>query len=517
MGGGEIQNQEKKQRLVFPVGLTMAKLRRLNRQSLINLDLISQTCRTISRTCRLSAALIWFAFLFSGLCSSDAASKTIVGYVNGTIILPCQTNRTDNLLTVEWSKDRGSIITLLFRHGHETIEEKNKAFLNRTSISVDGVKQGDISQTITELRLSDEGQYECRTRLGSQLQIEATLNLIVGAVSEPQLSFVPPGLTLECRAEGWSPEPNITFLDASGNEMKAEPAHVALRPAGYFTVTRRLSLQTDTDRVNCSIYQPLLNQRRNATVYVPGNCMKYCYKEILITGVITGAAFVLVYILWKKQTLLFPFFTRRTQKPSHPTQQANPTAAPRDQAEPAGNTYLSKQIEELKSNIFEKDQLIAKLEADLKELQSKCNTAQQQDRPETDQSSSRQQINQQGNTPPTASLTSLSGKSDQTSKGKGSKPGFSVQHLPTAPLKSGTQKSLPALSISSGAASSGSSLAPATNESNIFRSGSFSGILPTSVRSPRRYTMPNNRFMVLADLAEESESLISEKTKQNHK
>ncbi|XP_038161176.1 selection and upkeep of intraepithelial T-cells protein 5-like isoform X3 [Cyprinodon tularosa] len=503
MGGGEIQNQEKKQRLVFPVGLTMAKLRRLNRQSLINLDLISQTCRTISRTCRLSAALIWFAFLFSGLCSSaDAASKTIVGYVNGTIILPCQTNRTDNLLTVEWSKDRGSIITLLFRHGHETIEEKNKAFLNRTSISVDGVKQGDISQTITELRLSDEGQYECRTRLGSQLQIEATLNLIVGAVSEPQLSFVPPGLTLECRAEGWSPEPNITFLDASGNEMKAEPAHVALRPAGYFTVTRRLSLQTDTDRVNCSIYQPLLNQRRNATVYVPGNCMKYCYKEILITGVITGAAFVLVYILWKKQTLLFPFFTRRTQKPSHPTQQANPTAAPRDQAEPAGNTYLSKQIEELKSNIFEKDQLIAKLEADLKELQSKCNTAQQQDRPETDQSSSRQQINQQGNTPPTASLTSLSGKSDQTSKGKGSKPGFSVQHLPTAPLKSGTQKSLPAL---------------ATNESNIFRSGSFSGILPTSVRSPRRYTMPNNRFMVLADLAEESESLISEKTKQNHK
>uniref|UniRef100_A0A3Q2GMF1 Selection and upkeep of intraepithelial T-cells protein 5-like n=1 Tax=Cyprinodon variegatus TaxID=28743 RepID=A0A3Q2GMF1_CYPVA len=516
MGGGEIQNQEKKQRLVFPVGLTMTKLRRLNRQSLINLDLISQTCRTISRTCRLSAALFWFAFLFSGLCAStaDAASKTIVGYVNGTITLPCQTNRTDNLLTVEWSKDRGSIITLLFRHGQETIEEKNKAFLNRTSISVDGVKQGDISQTITELRLSDGGQYECKTRLGSQLQIEATLNLIVGAVSEPQLLFVPLGLTVECRAEGWFPEPNITFLDASGNEMKAEPAHGALQPTGYFTVTRRLSLQTDTDRVNCSVYQPLLNQRRNA--YVPGFCMKYCYKEILITGVITGAAFVLVYILWKKQRLLFPFFTCRTQKPSHPTQQANPTAAPRDQAEPAENTYFSKQIEELKSNIFEKDKLIAKLEADLKELQSKCNTAQQQDRPETDQSSSRQQINQQGNTPPTASLTSLSGKSDQTSKGKGSKPGFSVQHLPTAPLKSGTQKSLPALSISSGAASSGSSLAPATNESNIFRSGSFSGIRPTSVQALRRNTMPANRFMVLADLAEESESLISEKTKQNH-
>ncbi|MEQ2197704.1 hypothetical protein XENOCAPTIV_002209, partial [Xenoophorus captivus] len=113
--------------------------------------------------------------------SGDVAPKRIVGYVNQTISLPCRTNRTSELLTVEWSKEGITPnITLLYRHGSETVEEKNPAFLNRTRLTVNGREDGNISQTIFKLQLSDEGRYQCRTRVGKQLQVEATLELLVG-------------------------------------------------------------------------------------------------------------------------------------------------------------------------------------------------------------------------------------------------------------------------------------------------------------------------------------------------
>ncbi|MEQ2188258.1 hypothetical protein GOODEAATRI_013181 [Goodea atripinnis] len=105
----------------------------------------------------------------------------IVGYVNQTISLPCRTNRTSELLTVEWSKEGITPnITLLYRHGSETVEEKNPAFLNRTRLTLNGGEDGNISQTIFKLQRSDEGRYQCRTRVGKQLQVEATLELLVG-------------------------------------------------------------------------------------------------------------------------------------------------------------------------------------------------------------------------------------------------------------------------------------------------------------------------------------------------
>lgn len=116
--------------------------------------------------------------------SADVAPKTVVANENETVTLPCRTNQTSDLLTVEWSKaEMTPNITLLYRHGFETVEEKNSAFLNRTSFILEEVKLGNISQVISKLRLSDGGRYLCRTMVGKQQQVEAVLDLIVGRSS----------------------------------------------------------------------------------------------------------------------------------------------------------------------------------------------------------------------------------------------------------------------------------------------------------------------------------------------
>ncbi|MEQ2314819.1 hypothetical protein AMECASPLE_015887 [Ameca splendens] len=500
----------------------MTKLHRVYRQTTVDVNFIPQTSRTYTRTsgfvCLVASVLCCFPV------SGDVAPKRIVGYVNQTISLPCRTNRKSELLTVEWSKEGITPnITLLYRHGSETVEEKNPAFLNRTRLTLNGGEDGNISQTIFKLQRSDEGRYQCRTWVGKQLQVEATLELLVGAVSEPELTFVPHsangGVTLECTAEGWYPAPEITLHDEEGNEMEDEEPRISWDSAGYYTVTRRGSLQTATNRVTCSVHQPLLNQRRNKEMYILDNCMASCkysnIASVLVTMVASALCCLTVFLFWKKYGCSF-----QSKESPLPQQEINPSTVHWDQAGHVRYTELQQENNVLRSHISEKDEMISKLKAEIEEHKSKYTSTQQQDQPTTDPRSSlngSQQVNQPldySSTPPAATGTSHNPKSDKLSKTKGSKSAVSKQHLTPVPLKK--DKSTPAPFTNNGVASSSSSSASTSKEKNILRSSSFSGLRPSNVKSPRRHTMSNNPFSVLAELQEESEYLISEKINQKH-
>lgn len=80
--------------------------------------------------------------------------------------------------------------------------------------------------------------------------------VFVGAVSEPKLSVVPGvgrGVTLQCEANCWFPEPEVTFVDAQGNSISAENPKRDQDSRGCFTVTRRVTVQTAPNRFNFSL------------------------------------------------------------------------------------------------------------------------------------------------------------------------------------------------------------------------------------------------------------------------
>lgn len=79
--------------------------------------------------------------------------------------------------------------------------------------------------------------------------------VFVVAVSEPKLSLVPAvdgGVTLQCEAYRWFPEPELTFLDEQGNNIKAEDPKSNQDSGRCFTVTRRVTVQTASSRFNIS-------------------------------------------------------------------------------------------------------------------------------------------------------------------------------------------------------------------------------------------------------------------------
>ncbi|XP_060887295.1 butyrophilin-like protein 8 isoform X2 [Labrus mixtus] len=224
-------------------------------------------------------------------CNPEDRVKTIRAFAGDPVILPCHTNVSES--TVEWSStvEEGLVpkTVLVFRDGCETHEMKDPAYWYRSSLIMDQLKNGNISLRISNVQLSDAGNYTCKM-IRKEDHRNVLIELIVGAVSEPKLSFIPTvgvGVTLQCEASCWFPKPEITFLDDDDNIISAEDPKSELGPRGCFNITRRVTLQTATNRVSCRVHQPDMNQTRVTETFIPDGCMRSCTESILITVLVT--------------------------------------------------------------------------------------------------------------------------------------------------------------------------------------------------------------------------------------
>uniref|UniRef100_A0A3B3SZE5 Ig-like domain-containing protein n=1 Tax=Paramormyrops kingsleyae TaxID=1676925 RepID=A0A3B3SZE5_9TELE len=70
--------------------------------------------------------------------------------------VPVDKTQRSNTDTVHWEKDGQTV--LLLQSGSSN---KSSGFENRYSMSVDKVRFGDLSLTISKVRYSDQGTYQC--------------------------------------------------------------------------------------------------------------------------------------------------------------------------------------------------------------------------------------------------------------------------------------------------------------------------------------------------------------------
>lgn len=425
-------------------------------------------------------------------CTGTAASANnvpkIVASAGETVLLPCSTTASGDVPTVEWRKDDRSTFAFLYRDGCETFEMKNAVFRYRTNLIRDELHNGNLSLVISNVQPSDSGKYQCVIRKNKETVI-AILELFVGAVSEPKLSVVPDeggGLTLQCEAKCWFPEPLITFLDDQGNKISAEDPKRDDESQWCLTVTRRVTLQTATKRVTCRVHQPEINTTRESKIYIPDECRKSYTQTIVITAVVTAIVVVCI-------CALAHFLVKRG--------------------------YLSVGRQKLSS---EKDELIKQLTKELNDLKSRQSPAQQpsqsSNNPRSSPGTSECGIPPPPNSPyqskplkPASSANGSHPKSAALSQTKDSKPVASGQNPARSPqMKRNSHGRRSLVSITNGAASSNP---PDSTEKLLPRSMSLSEKRPRIgiPRSPHRNTLPgmsNNPFDVLADLPEDENPLI---------
>nr|XP_020444499.1 butyrophilin subfamily 1 member A1-like [Monopterus albus] len=148
----------------------------------------------------------------TGWFSVRGAPEKVLALAGGYVVLPCSFNITASSYfpTVEWSKkDLRSNIIFLYRDGCETYEMKNPAYEFRTSLIAKDLKNGDVSLRISDVQLSDAGQYQCMRLWKNSHKDITVVELAVDAVSEPRLSVVSAEggrVTLQCEVKCSVPE-----------------------------------------------------------------------------------------------------------------------------------------------------------------------------------------------------------------------------------------------------------------------------------------------------------------------
>ncbi|KAM9400849.1 putative selection and upkeep of intraepithelial T-cells protein 1 homolog [Salvelinus alpinus] len=199
----------------------------------------------------------------------------------------------------------------LYLDGRDSNEDQFPSYRGRTSMFHEELKNGNVSLKLTRVTLSDAGSYRCfLPTLTSQVK-ETTVQLIVGAVSQPVISIDGTkgwGVVLKCESGGWFPEPVMEWLDSSGTILPADgPPERHRDSEDLYAVRRHVTVdQTDTNRFTCRVQQQEINHLKETEIHVPDDVfpiLPYWWKVGLsiATAVVVLAASAGVY-KWRKHT-----------------------------------------------------------------------------------------------------------------------------------------------------------------------------------------------------------------------
>lgn len=106
--------------------------------------------------------------------------REIVATLGDDVTLPCNLEPAVDAvsMTLEWARpDLKPRFVFVWHNGQEFLINKHPSYKGRTSVSIDGLKHGNISLRLSNVKLSDEGKYRCfLPKLDTQTNIE----LVVG-------------------------------------------------------------------------------------------------------------------------------------------------------------------------------------------------------------------------------------------------------------------------------------------------------------------------------------------------
>ncbi|XP_045567702.1 uncharacterized protein [Salmo salar] len=236
----------------------------------------------------------------------------VVALAGDDIILPCSLKPNVNAenMVVRWTRlNLKSEVVHRYSDGRDSNVDQSPSYRNRTSVFNEELKNGNVSLKLTRVTLSDAGSYRCFIpTLTSQVK-NTTVQLFVGAVSQPVISIDGTkdwGVVLKCESGGWFPEPEMEWLDSSGTILPADGPPERHRDSEcLYSVRRHVTVdQTDTNRFTCRVHQKEINHLKETEIHVPDDVFPKSQVGLIVGLLIAAAvgviaALVGVYMLSK--------------------------------------------------------------------------------------------------------------------------------------------------------------------------------------------------------------------------
>ncbi|KAM8747323.1 butyrophilin subfamily 3 member A2-like isoform 1-T1 [Acanthopagrus schlegelii] len=240
--------------------------------------------------------------LLTGSCRGQAQgaqpSLRMVTLVGEDVVLPCHLEPPLDAFSksVEWARpDLEPRFVHVWHEGRDLLVNQNPSYTGRTSVSIDKLKQGDLSLLLSAVKVSDHGLYRCY--FPSQDK-KTNVELVVGSVASPVIAEININSTsevLQCNSTGWYPEPEVFWLDGEGNLLSAGPTETVRGPDDLYTVSSRVTVEKrHSNSFTCRVQQNHINQIRETEIKVSAVCFEAtsCSAHVAVIVV-----FVLLVIL----------------------------------------------------------------------------------------------------------------------------------------------------------------------------------------------------------------------------
>ncbi|XP_030286818.1 butyrophilin subfamily 2 member A1-like [Sparus aurata] len=258
------------------------------------------------RTVSVLAVFLLLKHFCEGQSQEVGPPQPVMAMVGDDIVLPCQLETPVDAvsMTMEWGRpDLDPRFVYVWHDGQELLVEQNKAYKGRASLSINKLKHGDLSLTLSKVNISDNGIYRCYI---PKLSEEHLVELLVGVASSPSISLS--GLdrnkglvVLKCNSTGWYPEPEVLWLDGEGNLLSAGPTETVRGPDDLYTVSSRVTVEKrHSNSFTCRVQQNHINQTRETHIHVPDDFFmapSSCTPCIAIS-VLLGLMFSVAVVLW---------------------------------------------------------------------------------------------------------------------------------------------------------------------------------------------------------------------------
>ncbi|XP_059564295.1 hemicentin-1-like [Myotis daubentonii] len=215
-------------------------------------------------------------FSIAGAFQVQGPHEPLVAMLGGVAELPCFLLPPQNVKNMEisWTRYLPSHLVHMYEEGRDKPQDAMKEYFKRTELERNVMHKGMVVLRIFNIQLSDSGQYRCAFQNGS-FYSDTVIELKVAALgSHPQFHVEvteSSQLRLECKSEGWFPQPKVQWMDSEGREIPAETETHTQDKDGLFHVTTSLLLREASQKnLTCSVWNPVLNQKKEEHLSIAG-------------------------------------------------------------------------------------------------------------------------------------------------------------------------------------------------------------------------------------------------------